>query len=411
MRSLSFATIFAAASGFMVLWAAGRALSVADFADFQAYWGLFFAATGFIDGLMLETTRGVAGARESNQRGTARPWRVAAVFGLLMTVLVAASFFLWMPLLVPAHSSYLATVLLVGGLFSYIFQAVLSGILSGTTAWSRYAALVALDSGLRLVAAFLAWFCGWGLEVFLVITVIGTISWLVVAVLDPQARTRLRTPVDTSARMFYRKALSAMVATGASAVLITGFPVLVKASNPILPDASMTVAGLILAVTLTRAPILVPLQRFQSALVVRCIAALNQGLHPVRALVFPAALTLAAGLLGGVAAAILGPWIIATFFGPELVVPGMILGVLTLASAATGGLIMTGAAALAADKHGRYIAGWVISTAVAFAVLLLPLSLDRAVCLALIMGPVAGALIHLVGLRRPPANSKVAAST
>lgn len=397
MRSLSLATVFAAASGFIVLWAAGRALEVAAFADFQAYWGLFFAATGFIDGLMLETTRGVAATTEHTTPGPARVWPVAFCFAGVLAAVVLLSGWFWMPLLVDATHTTTALLLLAGGLVSYVCQCVVSGVLSGTAQWPRYALLVALDSGVRLVLALVAWVFTWGLVAFLLVTVLGSVSWLVLA--GVAGRRVLRAPVDSDSRQFARRALSAMVATGASAILITGFPVLVKASQPVLPPgSSVTVAGLILAVTLTRAPILVPMQRFQSALVVRCVEKLKQGLHPLRALAFPALLTGAAGLGGGVLAMLLGPAILRLFFGAELVVPGVVLGVLTLASAATGLLMMTGAAAMSAQHHGRYIAGWVVASAVAFGILLLPVRLDVTVCVALLIGPLAGALTHTVGV-------------
>ena len=192
--------------------------------------------------------------------------------------------------------------LLAAGLASYTLQAVLSGVLSGLKLWGRYAALVALDSGVRLLAVIAAWALGLGGQALLWVTVIGTVSWLVVLGTDPQARERLRTPVDVDARRLTRRALSAMVATGASAALITGFPVFVQASfkdaGPAAhavgsgDGASVTVAGIILAVTLTRAPILVPLQRFQSALIVRFVAH-RETLY--RALGTPLAATLALG--------------------------------------------------------------------------------------------------------------------
>jgi len=60
MKALSFATVFAALSGFVLMLIAARALGDVRSAELMAYWGLFFACTGFIDGLMQETTRAVA---------------------------------------------------------------------------------------------------------------------------------------------------------------------------------------------------------------------------------------------------------------------------------------------------------------------------------------------------------------
>lgn len=188
-----------------------------------------------------------------------------------------------------------------------------------------------------------------------------------------------------------------MLATGASAALITGFPVFVQSTSA--PDAGtwVTVAGIINAVTLTRAPILVPLQRFQSALIVRFV---EQRGNLYGALAAPIGAVLGLGAAGGALAWLIGPWILETFFKDGLQVPGLILAVLTFASACTGSLMVTGAAALASELHRAYVAGWMVSSVVAFGILwLAPLSLEAGVCTALVVGPVAGGLVHAVALR------------
>ena len=74
MKAMSVATIFSALSGFIVIYVATLALGGDVFEQFNAYWGLFFAITGLIDGLMQETTRAVSST--SPKRG-ARPHRAA----------------------------------------------------------------------------------------------------------------------------------------------------------------------------------------------------------------------------------------------------------------------------------------------------------------------------------------------
>ena len=46
MRALTLATVFAAASGYLVMLVAGRALGPADYPLFATYWGAFFALGG-----------------------------------------------------------------------------------------------------------------------------------------------------------------------------------------------------------------------------------------------------------------------------------------------------------------------------------------------------------------------------
>ena len=395
MRNLSLATIFAAASGFVVMWIASWALDAEHgYNSFLAYWGLFFACTGLIDGITQETTRAVAASRETDVRGSANPWKLGAAVGAVVAAVVLLAGLFAMGRIVPTHPGT-ATGLLAFGLLSYAFQAVLSGILSGSGLWNRYAALVALDSGVRLVLAVVVWALGGGLVEFLAITVIGALSWAVILALAP-----VRVQLDVDRRAFARRVGSAMVASGASAALITGFPTAASAAFPAAAagTAGATIAAINNAVMLTRAPVLVPLQRFQSALVVRFVE--RRG-TVYKALAAPVGAILGVGLIGFAAAWLIGPWILRVAYKPELFVGGLTLGLLTFASAFMGMLMITGVAVLALERHAFYVAGWLAATATAFAVLFLaPWGVAATVVVALFAGPIVGALVHLAGLVR-----------
>ena len=390
MKNLSLATIFAAASGFVVMWIASWALDAEHgYNSFLAYWGLFFACTGLIDGITQETTRAVAASRETQVRGSANPWKLGAAIGAALAAVVLLVGLFTMGRIVPTHPGT-ATGLLAFGLLSYAFQAVLSGILSGSGLWNRYAALVALDSGVRLVLAVVVWALGGGLVEFLAITVIGALSWAVVLALAP-----VRVQLDVDRGAFVRRVGSAMVASGASAALITGFPTAASAAFP-AATAGAAVAAINNAVMLTRAPVLVPLQRFQSALVVRFVE--RRG-TVYRALAAPVGAIMGVGLIGFAAAWAIGPWILRVAYKPELFVDGLTLGLLTFASAFMGMLMITGVAVLALERHAFYVAGWLAATATAFAVLFAaPWGVATTVVVALFAGPIVGALVHLAGL-------------
>lgn len=404
MRNLSLATLFSAAAGFILMWVAGWALNPeTELRYFIAFWGLFFAGTGLIDGITHETTRAVAASRETGARGTANPWRFAARAAALV-VLVGVGLGVWaMRALVPM-SPGMATSLLVFGLVSYIFQAVLAGILSGANLWDEYAGLVALDAGVRLALAVVAWALGWGLGAFLVITVIGAASWLVILGASPTARGNIRVALDVDKEAFMGRVASAMVASGASAALITGFPTAISAAVPDTDTAASVLVGAISnAIILTRAPVLVPLQRFQSALVVRFV---QQRGSIYRALAAPVGAVLGLGAVGFAAAWLVGPWILRAAFRPELYVDGLTLGLFTFASAFMGTLMVTGVAVLALERHGWYVAGWVAASAVAFTILFVgPWGVVANVAVALFTGPAAGALVHVAGLRRASRGS------
>ncbi len=391
MKYLSLATVFAALSGFLVLIVAGWALGESGYAQFQAYWGLFFALTGLIDGITHETTRSAAAVREGAHARGARPWQVGLGLSLLVALAVAATSPAWMGLLVDAPRP--ATVLMTVGLLSYTFQAVLSGVLSGAGLWGRYSALVALDSGVRLVLTLVAWLLGWGLVGFFIITAIGAASWLTVL-----RREDLAVRLDVSPGVFVRRVASAMAASGASAALITGFPTLLQATAAERGTLTgVTVGAVMMAISFTRAPILVPVQRFQTALISRFVAR-----GSVRALAMPIGLVLFVGLVGAALAWLIGPWLMVTIQrgNEDFWVSGAFLAVLTFASACAGSLMITGAAALAREQHSFYVGGWVAATLVAFIFLVIPLPLEFSVGLGLIVGPLVGGAVHALALRR-----------
>lgn len=392
MKTLSLATVFAALAGFAVIFIAPHAMPRGEVEEFMAFWGLFFAVTGLIDGLMQETTRSVSSARTVPRADHANPWRTATAIGVTLGVLALVTAPLW-GMLLSSHFG-IAAALLAIGLVSYSFQALMSGLLSGTEKWPAFALLLTLDSGIRLALVLLAWWAGWGLPAFLVITVIGALSWLLVL---PLAKDALVAPTDCIQAVFRRNTFSAMMATGATALLITGFPTFIKATQDPTPVAGVTMAAVMYAVTLTRAPILVPLQRFQSALIVNFV---THRAAIVQTLIKPVGAVFGVGLIGAALAWLIGPWIMSTLWGQDYAVPGLVLALLTIASACTGALMITGTATLAIEQHRAYVFGWVVASAVAFVMLLLPFSLATNVCAALLVGPLAGSVVHVLALAR-----------
>ena len=405
MRFLTAATIIAGISGFVVIivaaWALGADIETTT--EFNAYWGLFFAATGVLGGIMQETTRAVAAARENagESAGSARPSRparplvVALGIGTIIALIVAASGPLWIGQLMRTEH-ITGVVLLAIGLFSYAIQAAVAGVLSGCQLWRQYATMISLDSGIRMVIALVAWQAGWGLFAFLVITVIGAASWLAIAATSPQARAALRSLTDVPPRTFITRTGTAMVASGANAVLITGFPTLVRLTNPDTTGQAVTAAAVIYAVTLTRAPLLVPLQQFQSAMIVHFV---KHRTAPLHALARPLGLVWAVGLFGAAAAWLLGPWLMEFLLRQSaFAVPGHILALLTVGATCTASLMVAGSATVAYERHGLYLAGWLVATGVAVGMLLLPTALAWSAALALIVGPLIGLALQCAGM-------------
>jgi O-antigen/teichoic acid export membrane protein len=286
--------------------------------------------------------------------------------------------------------------LLSVGLAGFCLHATLLGMLAGTNRWTQYGALMVTDAVIRVAVAAATVVVGWGLVGFLWATVAGAVAWLIMIVASPTTRAaaRLLTPGNTTT--FLRGAAHSITAAGASAILVMGFPVLLKVTSSQLGADGGVV---ILAVTLTRAPLLVPLTAMQGNLIAHFV---DERSARLRALIAPAALVAGIGAVGVLGAGLVGPWLIRQAFGPDYHAAGALLAWLTAAAVAIAMLTLTGAAAVAAALHRAYALGWVSATVAAALLLLLPLPLETRTVVALLCGPLVGIGVHLAALARSP---------
>lgn len=454
MKWLTLATVVAAVGSFAVLLISARALPNDVNLQFVAYWGLFFALTGVLGGLMQETTRSVGSAdaqarlasAESGSQSvprsasqgrtiTARPIVVSLGVAAVTFVIMAVSGLAWAPLVVDSNH-FLAVLLMAVGLGLYAMQATTSGLLSGRQMWAQYAALIMIDIVIRVILAVLAWVFGWGLWVWLVITVFGTISWLILAAISPATREVFTARADVPVRRFIPLMVTAMGASGASAVLVTGFPTLVKIAGEAVTagagtvsnaqavgelaanaangtaaglaggfTAAVTITGIAYAVTLTRAPLLMPLEKFQNAIIVHFVQHRGEGV--LAALAKPLFGLIAFGIVGSGLAWLIGPWILTIILDPSYYVTGPVLAALTLGATLTAVLMVTGSVALAVELHRAYLLGWLAATLVATATLFVPGHLSIRTIAAISIGSAIGILVHLVALKQVPPRDEV----
>ena len=398
------ATVLSALCGYAVLYLAARDLEPAGFSVFGVFWGAFGLVTGAAFGLLQEATREVRSARYTEivaERGPAtsgtgprtHPMRVAAMVGVVAAVVIATSSPLWSGH-VFVESQWLSVALLSVGLAGFCLHATLLGMLAGVNRWTQYGSLMVTDAGLRVAVAAATFVVGWGLIGYLWATVAGAVAWSILLIASPATRAaaRLLTPGGTAT--FLRGASHSIAAAGASAILVMGFPVLLKATSG---DLGATGGVVILAVTLTRAPLLVPLTAMQGNLIAHFV---DQRTERLRALVGPAVVVTGLGLLGVLLAGVFGPWLLREAFGAQYLADGELLAWLTAAAVAIALLTLTGAAAVAAALHRAYSVGWVSATVASALLLLLPLGLETRTVIALLCGPLVGIAVHLAALAR-----------
>jgi O-antigen/teichoic acid export membrane protein len=392
------ATALTALCGYAVIYLAARDLAPSGYSVFGVFWGAAGLVGGASTGLLQEATREVRSASYVSDLGAVpasrtHPMRVAAMVGVAAAVVIAGSSPWWSGR-VFVEERWLSVGLLSIGLAGYCLCATLMGLLAGTNQWAQYGALMVTDAVIRVAVAAATFVIGWGLTGYLWATVAGSAAWLIMLVASPTARAAARLLTLGGTAIFLRGAGHSITAAGASAILVMGFPVLLKlTSNQLGAQGGV----IILAVMLTRAPLLVPLTAMQGNLVAHFF---DQRSDRVRAMIAPAAIIGGIGAVGVVAAGLVGPWLLRVGFGPQYDASGALLAWLTAAAVSIAMLTLTGAAAVAAALHRAYSLGWVGATLASGLLLLLPLPLPTRTVIGLLCGPLVGIVVHLLALAR-----------
>ncbi|MET0830372.1 MAG: hypothetical protein ABWY26_12670 [Microbacterium sp.] len=400
---LAGASVIAGLSGLVVTWAVARVSGPEAYAVFAVFWSAMYLVIGCLAGVQHEVTRSVAvsptGAHASRTSG----WRFATVVSVGIVVLVAATLPLWAPSSFGNPYLPLALPLLLGvGIF--VFMATVSGSLAGSGSWAGVSFIIGMDGVLRLVTVAVA---------LLFTDDPAILAWMVVAPLPLTLGTAIvlfRRPLRQAMVLAdgYRTLLwnivRTMTAAAGSAILITGFPLLLALVSD--RDQQNELAPLILAITLTRAPLLMPLSAFQGFLVVQFAKRPDRQWRLLLRLTGGLALF---GTLAAVLAWLIGPAILEFFFGSEYVLGGELLALLVAAAAAIACLYITGPAVLASGAHAGYALGWIGAVVCALLVMSIPGGLSERAVLALTLGPMVGVVLHIGFLlaRRRSAKSGV----
>ena len=402
------ASITAAASSLLITVISARTLTVAQNKEFLVFWGFMFGIFGVISGIQTESTRAALAGRKTAAepvesaepsgpprpaapaRRRARILATALLLGLVIAALTLLTAPAWVPSLTPSTGP-LTAALIAAGVWGYAGQASLSGVLAGTRSWNLYSALMAAEALLRLLLTLLVAVVVSSLIGLEAAAAAPALVWLLFLII-PAARALAGSRADVGAARLTSFSLQAMLSSASWAVLVTGFPTLLEITSPGADAAE--VAIVILAVSLTRSPIMIPLQAFQGVLITtiadtepsRRLAGVTRILGTL----------LAGGTVLAAAAALAGPWLVRTVYGPRYDPSPWLLGLLTLAAVSMASLVLTGASTIALSNHRAYTLGWVLAALTAVLLLwLLPLSVSPRAVLALGLAPLSGICVHL----------------
>ena len=416
-------SLLAAVSTLLVTMIAQRALNGSELTEFLLFWAALFTVTGIITGIQPEITRAVGTARtravadralanraasggaasaEGSAPQGARVVTVTAALGAIAGALVLVSSPLWAGQQIP-HSAAVGVTVMAVGVFLYALQATMSGVTAGEDRWYLFAAVGGLESAGRLILMLAAALMIPSLAGLEVATGVPMGLWLILARVTVSGRRLWVARADVPARRLTTNILWSFLSSAAAAVLMMGFPNVLKASGA--AESEPVVLGtLILAISITRSPIMIPLQAFQGVAV---SAFLKQRHRPVAAFIKPAAAVVAVGAMGALAAYLVGPLLFRLIYPPtagaesayEAAASGITLGALVFASALLALMTLSGNMALAVNQHRIYLAGWVVAAAVTLSLAcLVPAPLVPRAIVALAGGPVCGFVVHMVGV-------------
>lgn len=396
-------SIISAGTTFLVTWLAARSLTIEDNKDFLVFWSLTSLVFATLLGVQQESARLIGShhlskgnsASVPSQR-TYNPLVVATWVGLTCALIFAALTPVWIGTVLPAGDW--RTVLLITLVTAvYACHVYCIGAMAGTRSWTEYALLISTGGIFCFLCTLLVSVVGGSLLAFQLSFLATAFLWLIFVAFSPRVRSATRLRLVGRPGAAYRSMLLAVGTAVAMAAMSTGFPIFLEAtSSKAETESDALLAAIILGISITRAPIMMPLQAFQGVAVSYFLA---HAQRPTAALLKPVGALLALGAVGAGAAYLLGPWLFDEIYEKYAgQLDGAFLAALTFAAALLAVTTLSGTAALAMGAHRIYLAGWVVTVVVAFGCLLLPLDLETKTIVALMASPVIGAAAHLAGM-------------
>ena len=159
--------------------------------------------------------------------------------------------------------------------------------------------------------------------------------------------------------------LSTVTAAASMGLMMNGLPMLLGVTARGSEQAVL--AGLILAITLTRAPIVVPLLALQSYL----ISIFRGGGRTMLRRILLALVAAASGVVVlAVAAWFLGPWVIEFISAGRFEIDPAMMAAITASAGIVALMCITGPALVSQRRHTPYVAGWVTAALLTVALLL-----------------------------------------
>lgn len=401
LRWILLATAVAGALGYVIQVAAPRLLEDGAYVAFSVMWSTVYLCVAAMSGVQQEASRA---ARPSTSHAPNTVLRAFALSAAVVVLIVAIGLGWWLSIdTVPMAA--LALMAALGVAFvGYLMNAVLSGVLYGLQLWRGVALVTILDAVLRAtflavafaVSADTVWL---GLGIAFPFGLSFAVGWVVL-----RRRVVGRFALDVGYRALSANVLSTVGAAACSGVMISGLPLLLGATSAGVPASAL--GSLIMAVNLTRAPIVVPVMALQSYLI-SAVFRDRASIAPRRlwSLIGISLLVMAA--LAGLAAAV-GPWLMTLISAGSFSIAPLAIAIVVFSAGLVALMCVTGPALVAKGGHAANVGGWALAAVLTVGGLLLPIGFAERTLLALTVPAAAGLVVHVAALLRGAERSRPA---
>lgn len=393
LRAILIATAIAGVLGYAIqLLAPVLLANDAAYVTFSVYWSTLYLLVAALSGVQQEITR--AARPVTDERPSPVLLQFTGIAAGVAVACICALALLFGSSILPDHTVLLVASLCVG-VIGYLLVAILSGVLYGLRIWNAVATLTVVDVGLRAVLVLTGLALGWPPEaIALAISLPFGIAFLLVWVWTrPRVVGRFR--LDVSLRPLLAHAAGTVVAAAAMGLIMNGMPMLLGAVAG--RDDAAVLASLILAITVTRAPIVVPLLALQSYLI-----SLMRGAGRVvrRRVLYALGVGAVVVLVLSAAAALAGPWAINLLSAGRSDIDPAMMAAITAGAGLVAMMCLTGPALIAERRHMPYVAGWVVAALLTLACFQIPTALETKVVVVMLVPPVGGLAVHIVAIWR-----------
>lgn len=399
LTGILLATAVVGAIGYVITALVPRVIGVASYSTFAVFWATLFFLVAALSGIQQEVTRATH-SRFPPARGNHRVRNFALVGASACCVVILGTAPAWSALAFGPEGPWLSLPLAVG-VGGYFALAVLGGTFYGVADWRSVFWLMMTEGVLRLVLVGIA--LAWTTDVVALAWTVALpvpITVLILALASGRRRTQ-ESHLDVTVRRLIWNSGRTVIASSSMGLLVSGLPLVLSLSSRGVDEGTL---GLVmLAATLTRAPLIVVAMALQSYFVVffrQRTAVLGRTLLLLLGSLF------VVGLLLAITGYALGPLLFGLLVPGTAHVSAVLIGGLIATAVLIAALCITGPCLLTIGAHAVVAAGWLTAAVLTTGLLFLPLLLETRVILALAVGPGIALLVHLVYLGTHLSTSK-----